>query len=279
VWNTPIPASAPLDPLSAAIESHVLANPNLVLNADLYSFGLPMFTATASTPRISISGMAIGSGLVPVDPSWAPNTGSDHKINIFDPSSGKVYELWNFDPITRTTGWGVVHNYVTELGDGYAPPDQYHQSPTGAGVSQVAGVIRIADIQRGSIDHALAFVTSNPEASVFRYPAYTTDGTYAGTDGLAEGMRVQLDPTLNVDAIPGITPAEKMIAKALQQYGAFCVDSGGGNNQAMGFYTEEPTAGMSDPYPQAGFSGDWSGLPHIPRNRLHVLAASVSPKP
>lgn len=279
VWNTPIPPSPKIDPQSAAISAAVLTNPSLVVNVDLYNLGVPMYTATPSTPRVAIAGMATGTGLVPLDPSWTPNANSDHKIVIYDPATTTVYELWAFNPATRTTGWGVKHNYATEMGDGYAPPDQYHQSPTGAGVSQAAGVIRVSDIQSGVINHALAFSTSSPAASLFRYPASKTDGASYSANALIEGMRVQLDPNLDVDAIPGMTPGEKMIAKALQKYGAFCMDNGQGNDQAMGFYAELPTTGMQDPYAAAGLVGDWAVLPHIPRNDLYVLDASVSPRP
>jgi hypothetical protein len=277
-WNTPIASGAALDAQTSAIEAHVLTNPNLVLNLDLYSFGFPIYTATATTPKVQVTGMASGDNPVPLDPSWLPNAGSDGKINVFDPTTQKVWELDAYNPTNHSVLWGVSHNYVSELGNGYPPADQYHRSPNGAGVSQIGGLIRLSDIKSGSIDHALTFVTSNPTVTSFRYPASKTDGGYTGSDGIWEGMQVQLDPTLNVDAIAGITPGEKMIAKALQKYGAFCVDTGGGNNQAMGFYAETPVNGATDPYPAAGFTSDWALLPHIPRDRLHVLAATPTPK-
>ncbi len=279
VWNKPLPANAAKDPLSAGIQKSVLTNPSLVVNMILYAYGQPIYTATPKTPRVRISGMAAGDSIVPLDSSWTPNVGGDHKINVFDPASHTVFELDGYNRGAHSVIWGVSHNYVTELGDGYQPPDQYHKSPTGAGFSQVAGVIRTSDIEHGSIDHALAFITSNPTAKLFRYPASKTDGTYTGPNGIEEGMRIRLDPTLDVDKIPGITSGEKMVAKALQTYGAICVDGGGGNDQAMGFYAERPASGTVNPYPAAGFSADWAQLPHIPRNRLFVLAASVTPRP
>ena len=70
-----------------------------------------------------------------------------------------------------------------------------------------------------------------------------------------------------------------MIAKALQKYGAYNTDSGGGSNQAMGIYAEKPKTGDADPYKAAGFSGDWATLPHIPRDKLRVMAVSATPNP
>jgi hypothetical protein len=243
--------------------------------------GIPFYTATASTRRVNLTGVLDWTNPVPLDPSWTPNTGPDHKLNVFDPATSSVYELISYDPANLSVLWGVKYNYATELGDGYPALGWTNWGPTGAGVSQAAGVLRLDDIRSGSIEHALAFLTSQPRATLFRYPAGKTDGSYTGDDGLMEGMRVQLDPTLDVDAIPEIGPGEKMIAKALQKYGAFCMDGGGGNNQAMGFYGEKPKDGESDPYPAAFPSPwyDWPTLPHIPRDRLHVLAEGETVRP
>lgn len=276
-WNSPLPADPAIDPASSAIASRVLANPSLVVNLDLYAFGIPFYTATASTPRVLLGGRGPQTS-VPIDASWTPNTGGDHKMNVIDPSTHTIYELQGYAPATRSVYWYVKHDYVTGLGDGY-PTNGEGRGPTGSGLTQAGGIIRIADIKAGSIDHALSFLTSSPVAKLFRYPASSTDGTYGGSDGVQEGMRIQLDPSVHVDSIPGITPGEKMIAKALQKYGAYCVDNGGGNNQAMGFYAEKPIAGQADPYPAVGFTQDWPQLPHIPRDKLRVVAASVTQAP
>jgi hypothetical protein len=144
-------------------------------------------------------------------------------------------------------------------------------------MSQAAGTIRTADLESGSIDHALSFISSEPVPG-YRYPASYSDGTGSGV-GIQEGMRVQLDPSVDVDAIAGMTPGERMIAKALQRYGAFCTDTGQKNNQAMGFYVEKPTAATQHVYDTAGLTRDWQVLDKLPRGSLRVLAASATPRP
>lgn len=273
-WNTTIPGNAATDPGSAKLVSAVLANPSLVMNLNLYAYGIPFYTATASTPRITLGGRN-PLGAVPVDPSWRPNEGADHKMNVIDPNTHTVYELQGYDPGKRTIYWAVKKDYATSLGDGY--PKDGLAGPTGSGLTQAGGVIRMSEIASGRIDHALSFITSKP-VNRFRYPASHSDGTATGT-GLEEGMRIRLDPTLDLDRIPGITPGEKAIARALQLYGAYCTDNGGGNNQAMGFYVETPKPADANPYPAAGFGQDWAQLPHVPRNRLSVLAESATPRP
>jgi hypothetical protein len=275
-WNTPVPASAAVDPSSAAISSKVLNNRSLVVNLDLISFGQPFFTATASTPKVTLGGAGGGIGPVPMDPSWVPNNGSDAKMNIIDPTTHTIYELQGYRKAGNVVQWAVKHDYTTALGDGY-PANGERRGPTGSGMSQAAGTIRASDLASGSINHALSFMTSTPVLG-FRYPASQTDGSTAGV-GIQEGMRVQLDPSVDVDSISGLTSGEKMIMKALQKYGAFCSDNGGGNNQAMGFYIEKPNSSNQATYDAAGLTKDWQLLNKIPRDKLRVLAASVTPKP
>jgi len=79
---------------------------------------------------------------------------------------------------------------------------------------------------------------------------------------------VLLDPSLDVDAIPGITPGERAVAKALQTYGAYNRDNAGA---PMAFAFEKPVNNESDPYPSAGFPWDYYDMPHIPWTSLRVL--------
>jgi hypothetical protein len=273
-WNTRIAKNAAIDPDSAAIVAKVLNAPDLLVNLDLISFGQPFFTATASTPRVVLGGRN-PIGAIPIDPSWVPNGGADAKMNVIDPTTHAIYELQGYDRKARTVYWAVRHDYRTSLADGY--PADGLAGPTGSGMSQAAGVIRAADLEAGSIDHALSFISSEP-VSGFRYPASHSDGTGRGT-GIQEGMRVQLDPSVDVDAIKGMTPGERMIARALQRYGAFCTDTGQRNNQAMGFYVEKPNAATQVVYDDAGLTEDWQVLDKLPRGSLRVLAESATPRP
>jgi hypothetical protein len=123
-------------------------------------------------------------------------------------------------------------------------------------------------MEHGQIDHALGFISENTCASVFRYPASKTDGHSGNANCIPEGTRIQLDPSVNVDAIPGINAGERIVAHALQTYGAYCKDTGG-SKLAFGF--EDPV-GKPNPYPGLGFSNDYYDMPHIPWNHLRVLA-------
>ncbi|WP_375388159.1 hypothetical protein [uncultured Amnibacterium sp.] len=271
-WNTPIPQNPAIDPASAAVQKAVLRNPKLVVNTILYSYGIPFYTATASTPRRQLRGRGAFDDPIPLDPSWRPNAGGDRKMNVLDPQRGLVYELQGYDAANRSAYWAVTRDIVNDKGDGGTSFGR--TGPTGSGLSQAAGVVRIDEIRAGRIDHALSFITADP-ARGFRYPATHGDGSNTAAGAIQEGMRVQLDPALDLTTLD-LTDAERAIGRALQVYGAFCSDTGRGNNMAMGFYMEKPTAGTGDPYKAAGLPEDWAQLKNIPRSAYRVLAASVT---
>jgi hypothetical protein len=105
-------------------------------------------------------------------------------------------------------------------------------------------------------------------SKVFRDPATRTDGTSTEANCTPQGARIQLDPAVDVAAIPGITPGEIAVGEALQTYGAYLRDSTG---VTMAFSFEKPTR-EADPYLlAAGFRWDYYGMPNIPWDRLRVL--------
>lgn len=184
---------------------------------------------------------------------------------VVDRAANRGYQFWQASKSGGrwSAGWGV-----TEVldGDGIRGLDG-NAGATGPGDSSLSGLTLISELRQGRIDHALAFVTSHTCASTFRYPAIKTDG-HKSAPCVPEGARIQLDPLMNVDAIPGITPGERMIAHALQTYGAYCHDTGGSD---MGFTFENPIDGQPNVYPSIGFPHDYTHLTHIPWTALRVL--------
>lgn len=266
-WNVPIPASPTLDPNSSAIAAYL--GSELKAYADLYEFGTPVWEASASDPLNSVScteswgTCQLSQQQIPIPVGAETSGGSDGSMVVIDSTTHLGYDFWRASR-TSLTSWSSAWGTRFEMGgsgtDGGA---------TGAGVPLLAGLPRIAEMAQGHLYHALAFASNNTCSSVYRYPASKTDGKSGQSNCIPEGARIQLDPSIDVDAIPGITPGEKIVAHALQTYGAYCKDTGGAK-LAFGF---ENPAGKPNPYPALGFSWDYYDMPHIPWNRLRVLSS------
>jgi hypothetical protein len=267
-----IPASPVLDPNSAAqvswLSGAVTGTPSPAI-ANLYNYGVPIWEADASTPRYRIDcvkpwgtcGLELEAVPIP-DGATATPVEKDGAMVIVDHVAKRSYEFYEAQKLNGIwqAGWGGV---LAIDGDGVGSPTN---SATGSAVSRLAGVIRISEIKAGVIDHALVFSTDNACTSTYRYPAAKTDGRSTRTDCIPEGARIQLDPRIDVEALP-MTSGERMVARALQKYGAYAIDNGGAK---MAFIFEVPS-GEADPYPSVGLTRDYFGMNGIPWRSLRVL--------
>jgi hypothetical protein len=144
----------------------------------------------------------------------------------------------------------------------------------GSGVSHLAGVVEVAEMQDGEINHALVFSTRYACNGEYRYPARKTDGDSTHSNCIPQGARIQLDPAIDVDRL-NASEATKIVARALQQYGAYAVDNGGA---PIAFYFEvaDDATSIQSPgsvYENLGWDRDYPQLNGVPWDRLRVLAS------
>lgn len=279
LW-TPIIANPALESNSAAIVANLASTAGGAQRvAQLYDYGVRIVGASqinGNTPLYSITAAnspAWGANPFPVAVRIPLGTtvppGTDGGVVIVDPISKVVTALWqavyNSGANTWSCSWGAQ---VPLNGDGI---ETGGGSSTATNLSRLAAVVTADEIARGEIKHALVFSTDSAKPTTYKYPAQKTDGDNAsGTAApIEEGTRVQLDPSINVDAIPNITAAEKVIAKALQVYGAYCGDKG---SSRMGFSFEH--VGGTSPgavYVANGLEWDYFDMSHIPWSSLRTL--------
>jgi len=260
-FNTPIPAQPVLDPNSAAI----VANLATGVYSAAYDYGIPVYNADASTPTYAVP---CTGGPCPVqdmvDPllaSFVPSPGSDGHLTVIDWSTGAEFDYWQYR-------WNNGHPQTTWGNIGTISGDGRDSASNGAGVNGLSGLTRAFEIQQGFIDHAMNFSSSFTSA-LQRFPATDSDGTQSGPGSIPEGTRIQLDPGIDVDSLPGITTIERVVARALQNYGAYCVDTGGAA-LALTFEDVGPVV-PGTTYYENGMLGDYYDFPHIPWDRLRVL--------
>jgi hypothetical protein len=184
---------------------------------------------------------------------------------VVDEDARQVYEFWRAHQVGDR--WETEFGAITDLdGSGWGSP------ATGSGASRLGGVVRVSEVALGAIPHAVALQSDTVCAGDFRAPAVKTDGDSSRPDCVAEGTRLRLDPTLDLTAVPNMTPAERAVARALQVYGGFVVDRGSAP-LSMSFELA-PEASYEDigaVYRTAGLRWDYDNLPGIPWNRLQIL--------
>jgi hypothetical protein len=274
-FNTPV-GSADSNALNVSVGSQSAVASLLASGpaADVYADGLPIFSdVTASTPRYQVTctepwgACDFVNQLVPIPADAAADTGVDGDMVVLDPTTGLSYELWQAKHAANGT-WSASWGAITSLTGTGTTDISGRGATTGSGMSILAGTVTLADLASGVIAHALSF-SSSITCSTFVAPAMGSDGTTPGPNCLPEGSRVQLNPNVNLAAIPGITPLELMVGRALQTYGAYCRDTGGAY---MAFGFQEPTA-TDNPYPSLGLPWDYWNMPHIPWNDLTVVSS------
>lgn len=279
LWS-PIPASPVLDANSAAMVSSLASTAGGAIRAaNLHDYGVSLVGPTGitgATPRYTVplvnypawGANPFGSDTIPIPNGTLIPAGSDKHVSIADSTTNKVYSLWQ---TTFSSGvWGASWGAEVSLhGNGL---ESAPGSSTASGLSTYAATIRMNEIVAGQIPHALFFSTDMAHTSAFRYPAYKTDGDNAAgvAHPIPEGARIQLDPSIDVTVISGITAGEIAVAKALQTYGAYCGDKGGAR---MGFAFQLSTDGNNpgQVYTNAGLAWDYFDMSHIPWSSLRVL--------
>lgn len=165
---------------------------------------------------------------------------------------------------TGATAWSAKWgNTIRTDGDGIYPDGM---SSRASGFS-LAGMIWPEELRAGQINHALVFAHPYTKAGGPVWPATAADGLSMFPGAIPIGARVQLDPDLDLDSL-GLKPYEKVVARALQEYGMILGDTGG----ALSLYAISAQSWTDDPYAGLLPAGPYSYLSNIPVDRFRVLA-------
>ena len=270
-WNARIPADPELEPDSVALIADFRTSspygPQFSVNLTGYS--IPLYWADAATPTFSVLADFGGDGWVgdngsdawgtmPIPDGAAPDPESDHHISVVDRTRGLEWGCWNMRNESGQWHAGVCAT-ADLFGTGVRTPatlaDRWYDAigARACGFPLVAGLIRVEEVATGRIDHALVVAYPHIRSGWFTPPASTGQGRVGddaiSTRGIPCGGRIQLDPTVDLDAL-GVSPAWRTILRALQEYGAYVGDFSG----ALSLYAENSAAaqaawaGVLDPY-------------------------------
>lgn len=245
-WNTKIPADAKIDPNSDILMADFAGLNSLYINMPEWSVAVYPVDAK-TTPRHYVQALypnQYGRGFGPQQqipiPEGAtaggPHLGTGY-IVLEDRAAGTAWEMRQAGQ-NQDGGWYAGFGATVDLnGDGVSPPWMMAESPVAAasprpsGVPLVAGLIRVDELKAGKIEHALAFGYPLARTNAFVPPASTAlaprDGQPGNPFGLPMGARIMLDPAYDIENTK-LSPSAKVIARALQEYGAILVDEAGG---------------------------------------------------
>ena len=282
-WNAALPSSAPLDPNSSTIVSDLagqVQNPygEAVLNTTRYS--APVYTVPAGQATVNViwtnclsqggesPSLAAALTNVPIPANAVPSIGTDADVVIYQPSTDTEWELWK--AASTGNGWSAC---------GAGEIQHVSQNPgifsiggiTGSGLPMLGYLIRVNELQSGTINHAVDVLLPCTRKSAFSWPAWRTDGSCTDANSPIEGERFRLPASLNLTTL-NLSPGELMIATAMQQYGVIVTGSSG----RAAIQAEDPrpyqTGGAADPYASyfAGSQSDW--LKNFPWQSLQAVA-------
>ena len=221
-----------------------------------------VYYADASTPRHDVPLSEWGQKLmnVPIPANAAAPSDSDGGLVVIDRQTGCEYDFAQARKGPDGRWSARLANALPLAGSGVYP---FAMAPSASGFANAAGTIMPEDIQRGRIDHALAFTMRHTKAGGPVFPATASDGWSTVAGAIPEGARIQLDPSLNLDSL-GLTPWQKLIARALQEYGMYLVDTGG----ALALRAQHS---VSTPFAYPWGEGTYGYMPNSLARHLRVL--------
>ncbi|HST26682.1 MAG TPA: hypothetical protein VLJ76_11910, partial [Gaiellaceae bacterium] len=268
VWNTPV-GSTPVASSSSAQVSFLLAhmpNPNMTLRDWGVSVSeIHPSDSTYSVPCTRYSNCTLGAfGGFQIPKTAAPDPSADGYLAVVDPSRQREWDMWQAS--TSGSSWSASAGAALST-EGNAVAPSGTASGDAANFPLLAGIVRPEEIAQGHIDHALVFGMPGVSDLGHVCPATHNDGSSSDPNALMEGTRLQLDPSVNVAALP-IPAWEKTIARAMQTYGMYLRDNGG----SFVIYAENPVSRGYDAWAKAGMPrGDSVGLSGIPWSKLRVI--------
>jgi hypothetical protein len=235
-------------------------------------WSVPVYTVGRDVPRVYVKldnnkpALQADFASVPVPADALPSPDTDGWLAIYQPATDTYWDFWRMR--RAPDGWHAV--WGGKMADASSNPGYFldRRGASASGVPLLGGLITIAELRAGRIDHALAMAVPTTAAGSFVWPAQRSDGKTTGPSAIPEGTRFRIDPAVDLDKL-GLTPAGLAIARAAQRYGIIVRD-GAGN---VTFYAEDPRPSGANPYGTL-FRGRYPDevLRGFPWDRLEVVA-------
>jgi hypothetical protein len=190
--------------------------------------GIPYTVVEQAQKRVPVSfdlARESDRGPYPI-PASAPveggaNAGGDRHVLVVDRDRCRLYELYDAHPLDGGTRWHAGSGAVYDLRSNHLRPAGW-TSADAAGLPILPGLARYDEVARGAIAHALRFTAPRTRRAYVR-PArhFASSATDPALPPM--GLRVRLKRGTDLS---GLRPQARIVARALQRYGAILADNG-----------------------------------------------------
>ena len=238
-WNVPIGSGARFASASDPSTLDVQALSGVNIDAGAYS--QPIYRASATDPLRTVTD-SHGSTQYRIPDAATPAQGSDADLHVVDPTDHWVDECWKAQRLP-TGDLSCGYHVRTDLtGSGVVG------GVRAAGVSAVGGLIRQWELDSGQIHHTIALALPfAAQAGGPIWPATAQDTNAASYRGhIPLGSLLAIPSSVDVTTL-GLSPGGLVLARALQDFGAYDVDSTGTGVPGASTPTRARRATLSSP--------------------------------
>ena len=229
-WNTRIddPQMFPVHPQSATFIANM--SPTTHLHPDwgdwsTNHYGIPWQTVPstqAGVPMTFQDSSESDPGPYPFPPNarveGGAGSGGDMHVLVLETGSCTLYETYS--STYTNPGWSCGSGAKFDLTSNALRPDGW-TSADAAGLPILPGLVRVAEVQAGAINHALRFTVSGTQQG-YIHPA-THEAGSSNTSLPPMGLRVRLKASFDLS---GFTGPASVILTAMKQYGLILADNG-----------------------------------------------------
>ena len=189
-------------------------------------YGIPYAVVTDAQPKVPVSFQYAGEsdpGPYPFSASTPIEGGQgasgDRHALMVDATSCTLYELFDarYSASGSTAGSGAIWNLRS---DALRPAGW--TSADAAGLPILPGLVRLDEVQAGSVSHAIRFTAARTDQR-YLWPARHEAGSASNPNLPPMGARFRLKASFG---ITGFLPETQAILRAMQRYGLILADNG-----------------------------------------------------
>ena len=251
IWNVPLDwSTAKIHPMNDLMISAFFKSRDWI-GADTSQYTPNMYWVENDTPLVPVQllenrfrdamndkllqyGQPAGVVWMPLPVEARPAEGTDGQLVVINVDTGEEWGL-NKGYVDGNGNWFAGGVYRYHIQNSGIPPDGFGQR--GAGIGQLAGIVRRCEVERGWIGHAVTLAYDYPcEPEVCQQngwnasipPFRKTDGRGLSPYDIPEGARLAIRPEISreeiIDACSAIQGCV-IWALNMQEYGGFIVDN------------------------------------------------------